>query len=274
VSATPAPKQAPALTQREVATFDRDGYLSGPRVLDDQQVEELRDEMERVLRAEGQGPQPVMLRNLGDDDSSPVWQVVDIWRASPAFERLVFHPWITTAIGRLTRATSLRIWHDQVQYKPAAVGGVNMWHQDAPLWPVLRPMTEVSAWVALDDVDEANGCMSMVPGSHRWGDRMAYLETLESFDDLPATFEGHDLTEVRRPVRAGEVHFHHALTWHGSRPNQSGRPRRAVALHFMTERTRFVAGGEHVMKQFIDVEDGRPVAGEYFPVVWEQGSEP
>lgn len=40
-----------------------------------------------------------------------------------------------------------------------------MWHQDAPYWPIVAPMTEVTAWVALDDADEDNGCMSMVPGS-------------------------------------------------------------------------------------------------------------
>ena len=262
------------LSDSDVERFDRDGFLAGPAVLDPPRVEELRDEMARVLRAEAGAPAPVLMSNLRGDDGSPVWQIVDIWRASDAFRRLIFDPLITAAVGQLARSSRLRIWHDQVQYKPAAIGGVNMWHQDAPLWPVLRPMTEVSAWVALDDVDEANGCMSMVPGSHGWGDRMAYLQTLGSFDDLPEEFEGHQVSERTCPVRAGEVHFHHALTWHGSRPNPSGRPRRAIALHFMTEGTLYVAAGEHVMKRFINVKDGEPVAGEYFPVVWEAGGRP
>jgi ectoine hydroxylase-related dioxygenase (phytanoyl-CoA dioxygenase family) len=36
------------------------------------------------------------------------------------------------------------------------------------------------------------------------------------------------------PVRKGEVSFHHSMTWHGSHENRSDRPRRAIALHFMT----------------------------------------
>ena len=67
----------------------------------------------------------------------------------------------------MTGADDLMVWHDQIQYKPPGYGGVTSWHQDAPLWPIIRPMTPVSAWIALDDAEEENGCMWMVPGSHR-----------------------------------------------------------------------------------------------------------
>ena len=65
---------------------------------------------------------------------------------------------IVEEMAQLTGAAELRIWHDQIQYKPAEIGGTTGWHQDAPLWPIIRPMTEVSAWVAMDDVDVENGC--------------------------------------------------------------------------------------------------------------------
>jgi ectoine hydroxylase-related dioxygenase (phytanoyl-CoA dioxygenase family) len=69
-------------------------------------------------------------------------------------------------------------------------------------------------------------------------------------------------------VQKGEVHYHHALTWHGSHANTSGRPRRAIALHFMTGDTCFVASGEHVMKQFVEVADGELMQGAHFPVIY------
>ena len=143
-----------------------------------------------------------------------------------------------------------------------------MWHQDAPLWPILAPMTEVTAWVALDDVDPENGCMSMVPGSHLWGNHMDYLATFKQFSDMPASFEGHDIEIRTCPVKRGEVHYHHALTWHGSNANRSGRPRRAIAIHFMSEETRYVASGEHVMKPFVPVQDGEVMKGDHFPLVY------
>jgi ectoine hydroxylase-related dioxygenase (phytanoyl-CoA dioxygenase family) len=70
------------------------------------------------------------------------------------------------------------------------------------------------------------------------------------------------------PVGKGEVHFHHGLTWHGSPANKSGRPRRAVALHYMTEQTRYKASGDHLMKKFVTVQDGAKLEGPAFPLVY------
>lgn len=259
------------LTPEQIDQFRRNGYLKSSRILSDQQVEALQEEMTRVIANAGneEAPQPVLLHNMGGS-AAPIWQIVNIWEVSEPFCELIRHPVITEETAQLTGAKTLRIWHDQIQYKPAATGGVNMWHQDAPLWPILAPMTEVSAWVALDDVDIENGCMSMVPGSHLWGNQIKFLQTLPTFADMPKEFEGHTIQVQACPVRKGEVHYHHALTWHGSSANGSGRPRRAIALHYMTNETRFVKSGAHVMKPFVEVADGEVMLGEHFPVVWER----
>ena len=259
------------LTAEQVTRFKTDGFVKGTRVLDDAEVDELRAEMERVIdhRDRSDQPQPVHLANLGDDER-PIWQIVNIWQASKAFERLTHHPRITEELAQLTDAAELRVWHDQVQYKPAALGGRLHWHQDAPLWPILTPMTQLTAWVALDDVDESNGCMSMVRESHRWGDQIAYLHSIEGNPELPDTYEGHPVEVVLRPVRKGEVHYHHSLTWHGSHANKSARPRRAIAVHVMGDDTRYVAAGEHVMKPFVTVADGELMTDAGFPVIYRR----
>jgi len=110
--------------------------------------------------------------------------------------------------------------------------------------------------------------MSMVAGSHKWGNQMSFIRSFESYEAVPDEFEGKPLEVVRRPVKKGEVHYHHALTWHGSHANTSKGPRRAIAIHYMTDETRYVASGEHLMKPFVDVEDGAFLEGEHFPVVW------
>jgi ectoine hydroxylase-related dioxygenase (phytanoyl-CoA dioxygenase family) len=259
----------------QIAEFHDQGYLDGGPLLEDEVVEVLRDELDRVIRDQDREdvPQPVRLVNLRGDDKAPVWQIVNIWEASEAFEELLYAPKIVEEMGQLTESTELRIWHDQIQYKPPEIGGTTGWHQDALLWPIIRPMTEVSAWVAMDDVDEENGCMSMVPGSQRWGNQMEFIRTLrgDDFDAMPEEFEGHKVEVVRRPVKKGEVHYHHALTWHGSHDNTSKRPRRAIAIHYMTHETRYEASGNHVMKPFVEVEDGEILRGEHFPTVWKKG---
>jgi phytanoyl-CoA hydroxylase len=258
------------LNEEQVAFFKANGYVNGGKVLSDAEVDELRAEIDRVIVDDGKPgiPQPVLLRNLSPNANAPVWQIVNIWEASHPFKRLISHPQVTKGLAQLTNATELRIWHDQIQYKPAQIGGVNMWHQDAPYWPIIAPMTEVTGWVALDDVDEENGCMSMVPGSHLWGDNIEFLHTLKNYEDMPSEFDDHEIKVVRCPVKKGEVHYHHALTWHGSHANTSGRPRRAIALHYMTQDTRFVASGEHVMKKFVEVGDGELMSGDHFPLVY------
>jgi phytanoyl-CoA hydroxylase len=257
------------LTEEQVAQFRTDGFVKGGRALDDIEVDALRAEIERVIeqRDKTDVPQPVLLNNLASEQR-PVWQIVNIWQASNAFSRLIRNRQIIDELAQLSGANELRIWHDQIQYKPAEQGGTNTWHQDAPLWPVLRPNTQITAWVALDDVDETNGCMSMVPGSHKWGDHMDFLHSLEAGFELPEEYQGNNVEIVRRPVGKGEVHYHHSLTWHGSHDNLSNRPRRAIAIHVMGEDTRFVAGGNHVMKQFINVSDGDRLLGDVFPVVY------
>ncbi len=281
------------LTAQQAAEFHRHGFLNGGRVLGDEEVEELAAELDRVLERGADGfsaaePRPVLLRDLNaarpQSGPQPVWQVVNIWEASPAFERLLYHPAIVKAVSQLTAEPDLLIWHDQIQYKPAACGGATRWHQDAPLWPSIRPMTPVSAWIPFDDADAGNGCMWMVPGSHKWGNQIEFLRTQEHLRELEEMGDisgftpppGAEIGAVRpqpRPVARGEVSFHHSLTWHSSPTNASQRPRRAIAIHYMTGKARFVAAGGHLMGEFVDLEDGElmSAAGEHFPLVCKNG---
>ena len=151
------------------------------------------------------------------------------------------------------------MWHDQVQYKPAEHGGATTWHQDAPLWPSILPNTMITAWIPFDEVTAENGAMWMLPASHTWGDQIATgavhsasegLTALEGFGELqmgefqvPHVPDSAPIGDPPRPcpVARGQVHFHHSLTWHGSPENQSPRRRRAIAIHYMTGETYFVA---------------------------------
>ena len=260
------------LTSDQVAQFQKVGFLLGGKVLSDENVDLLNEEVARVIRdRDSGGRQPVLCHNFAKSQGQTVWQIVNIWEASEPFHEIITNPTVVEEVAQLTGAGELRIWHDQIQYKTATDGGVNMWHQDSPYWPILTPKTsQVTAWIALDDVDEENGCMSMVEGSCHWGSNIDFLHTLKNWDDMPAEFDGHALKVRTCPAPKGHVHFHHALTWHGSHANRSARPRRAIALHYMTQETRYAAAGDHVMKQFVTCEDGEVLTGEHFPVVWRK----
>ena len=282
------------LQTTQIDEFHCNGFLNGGRILNDEELDELRAELDRILGKGPDGfaddePQPVVFRDLnrgkdGEVSEHPVWQIVNTWEASPAFERLLYHPFIVRAISQLTGQLDLMIWHDQIQYKPANFGGATRWHQDAPLWPIILPMTPVSAWIPFDDADEENGCMWMVSGSYKWGNQIDFLRTQrhleqrEEFDRIqgftpPADAEIGVVEPRSWPIKKGEVSFHHSLAWHGSPFNRSERPRRAIAIHYMTGEARFVASGEHLMKQFVELKDGALMAeaGAHFPGVCRSG---
>ena len=264
-----------------IRAFHDAGFVLGGPVLDDDAVEELRAELDRVIAEADHDPAthgyggdaPPFVTNLSRNPARPVWQIVDIWAVSEPFRRLAANPLVVEAAAALTEATELRVWHDQIQYKPPHEGGQNRWHQDAPLWPPLDPCgtdgdgraAQVTAWIALDDADETNGCMTMVRGSHTWGNQIEAMLNRRTLE-LPAP-AGEPLEFSLRPVRKGHVHFHHALTWHASHGNQSKHPRRAIAIHYMSERTRYRADGRHPMERFIGVAEGETVSGQWFPLV-------
>jgi len=261
------------LTKEQIEQYRRSGFVNGGPVLDDASVETLQAEVLRVIddRENQNVLQPVRLANLSSDAERPIWQIVNIWQASPAFQALVCSSKIAEMAAQLTEANELRIWHDQIQYKPKEMGGRLHWHQDSPLWTTLQPKDgQVTAWVALDDAEADNGCMYMVPGSHQWGNKQKALDELPQGGELPEGFEGNPLHFIMCPVKKGHVHFHHSLTWHGSGQNHSARPRRAIAIHLMTDRTTYNASGEHIMQPFITVHDGEKLQGDAFPLVWSK----
>ncbi|MCZ7646429.1 MAG: phytanoyl-CoA dioxygenase family protein [Planctomycetota bacterium] len=273
------------LTPAQLDQFHLRGFAKGARVLDDHQIEKLREEMQLVMEGKSK-EKPVLNRNLlgGSSEYGPqanpgqkvVVQIVNIWEASPAFLELCKNPEITATVSRLcNHAETLRIWHDQIQYKPPGVGGPTGWHQDFPAWPILQPADLISAWVALDDAEIDNGCMWMVPGSHRWG-----KVPIRTGEDFQPVFEqalvpdGVETKAEPMPVKKGEVAFHHCMTWHGSPANKTSRPRRAFAIHYMPGYTIYAPTRPHPVEKHVAVKPGEVLQGEKFPVVYERVLQP
>lgn len=270
------------LTVAQLGEFEANGFLKGSVVLNEEEVEKLREELNLVMEGKTV-KQPVLNHNKNKSDKGlyddmemsvdeKVVQIVNIWTASDLFFKHASHTTICEEIAQLCKSDTLRIWHDQVQYKPPVSGGPTGWHQDHPLWPILQPADLVSAWVALDDAVIENGCMWMVPRSHKWGDQQQYLASTPDFKPyhkkpelLP---EGAVVEAVPFEIKKGQVGYHHCLTWHGSPHNRSQLKRRAIAVHYMPGHTRYEPSRNHVMHQFVTVQPGEVLTGDQFPVVY------
>jgi hypothetical protein len=105
------------LTDTQISSFHRDGYLNGGRILNDGEVQQLIDELEGLLArgpdsfAEGEA-KPVLFHNMARnrDPESTVWQIVNIWEVCEAYKQLIYHPFIVEAISQLTGTGDLMVW--------------------------------------------------------------------------------------------------------------------------------------------------------------------
>jgi phytanoyl-CoA hydroxylase len=275
--------EAEMLTESEIAQFQRDGFLNYGRVLlTDDELTGLRASLDRVMRGESEGKPDGNRNLLGADSKLVVTQIVNIWEAEPDFARHLYNDRIVPLVSQLMGADTVRVWHDQIQIKPPFIGGPTTWHQDFPYWHVIQPSELVSAWVALEDADVENGCMSMVRGSHKWGPYRGPKGggTIGNTSDNGPDYEpalvppGETVEVVPVPVRAGSVVFHHCLTWHGAPPNASARSRPAIAVHYMPGHTRYEkeTGAAHMVEEHITVAPGEILRGEHFPTVLEKGT--
>lgn len=263
------------VSKQDLDFFTENGFLTARRLLSDEEVAVLSSRCFEILEGRS-SRKPESVRNLYGDEEKIVIQIVNAWEADDRFFHYLFHPALTEAVASLMATDTVRVWHDQVQYKPPRKGGPTVWHQDHPYWPVLQPADLVSAWLALEDADVENGCMHVVPRSHRWGPYDGGTVGIREEDwgpDYDPTFvpAGEVVEVVPCPVRAGEVMFHHCLTWHGTPPNQSERGRPGFAVHFMPGHTRYVPRAGHLIEHRITVQPGEILEGEYFPIVWDHG---
>ena len=129
----------------------------------------------------------------------------------------------------------LKLYQDQLFMKPPRVGSRQAYHQDAPHGFHIDPPDMVTCWTALDDATIENGCLWMLPGSHRYGymdrDEWQSYEERALAGDLPA--------EQPIELKAGDCSFHHGLILHSSHPNRSDRRRRGYATHYVSARCRY-----------------------------------
>ena len=259
------------LSDEQVRFYDENGYLAPLRLLDERQLADLRTRLERMIRDDF--PRADELLNAprvkaGEKPRMIYFQ--GAWQVDDAFRELIFSPRITTPLCQLLGADAVRFFHDQVFYKPARHGGIVAWHQDYSYWTRTTPIGHITCFLCLDDATLENGCLHVIPGSHKWKllpkvDLMGKTEDMESIKSVltPEQLEQFKPTAIF--LKAGECSFHHCLTLHGSHPNQSDRPRRSIVLNYMKPDTRS-ASSEPIMPGASVIEPGAIVEGEMFPI--------
>jgi hypothetical protein len=238
---TPLTSEAARLLPSEVdrAFYAEHGYWISPVILPGEILDAAERGMSRFYAGDHDAPFP----STDGVDRSGGWQP-----GQPGLRKndyvslrvrelaaLVHYPLIGATAAALTGSSAIRLWHDQLLYKPHDAEGdtANVgWHTDRQYWLSCTSPRMLTAWVPFHDVDEATGTISFLDGSHRW--TVSGLDFFDrSLDQLEKRLRlrSHHIRRHPAVLKRGQVSFHDASTVHGSGQNRSGRPRRSLAIH-------------------------------------------
>lgn len=207
------------LSSAQIAAFNRDGYLKGIRIFNEQEIAAIRSYFDDLLAR--------TLAAGGDSYS--------ISTAHLSYGRvydLLTEPRIVDRIADLL-GENVIAWGSHFFCKMPGDGKRVSWHQDSSYWP-LTPSKAVTAWLAIDDADIENACMRFIPGTHHLGHLTYALNENDEANVLSQTVG--DIESLGDPVnvelKAGEISIHSDLLLHGSEANESSRRRCGLTLRY------------------------------------------
>lgn len=223
-----------------VDLYRRDGFVTIESLLTPAELQALKSRMDDI--ASGRAPFPAEMIEFepGSGNGGPrkVRKINQCAERDEVFLAHATNPKILDRVESLI-GPDIKLFGSQCFMKPP--GGIEKpYHQDSAYFTI-EPMEIVTCWTALDDATVENGCLWVVPGSHRsgildhdqpWqvGDRMDMQVRDEQIDWA---------AEVPNPLTAGSCSFHHSVLLHRSGPNQTHTSRRGLAVHYMSARSRW-----------------------------------
>jgi ectoine hydroxylase-related dioxygenase (phytanoyl-CoA dioxygenase family) len=217
------------LTAAQIAQYERDGIVFPVPVLTPEETARFRRDFEQL--AERLGGRPVA-QALGHTHAYFRW----------AYD-LATHPRVLDAVEDVL-GPDILLWTVSIFPKYPRDPGYISWHQDGTYWG-LDSVRVTTAWIALTDSTVANGCMRVVPGSHRrpilpHRDTYAADNRLSRGQEIEVAVDERDAVDV--VLRAGEMSLHHVNIIHGSNPNSSDGSRIGFAPRLTTPEARQVDG--------------------------------
>ncbi|MEX2455634.1 MAG: phytanoyl-CoA dioxygenase family protein [Rhodospirillaceae bacterium] len=216
-----------ALTAEQVSLYEENGYLLPFDALSTDETQAMLDDLDRFRREEGYSAGDINIKGHL------------VFRRSYEISR---HPRVLDVveglIGPNILAFASRFW-----IKPGSDGSYVSWHQDSAYFG-LDPHDLVTVWLALTDSNSENGCLKMLPGSHR-GKAHAHIETFNAKNLLARgqSIEGLDDTgAVELNLRAGQFSCHHERIVHGSDANRTTSDRVGLGIFYIPTHVKSTIG--------------------------------
>ena len=232
------------LTEKQIGSFDQDGYLILRNLFSNEEVEVLRREAKRVAKLDAEGiikesetSTPKIMLRMHDPESPTT---------SPAYVITARLPRVLGVVQQVLRSKELYIHHSKLNIKAAIEGSVWPWHQDFGQWKldgIVEPDL-VTFMIMLDEATELGGCLHFQPGSHLLGriDPQLDQSTAYSFYTTPTEDIRQVLRQGRKPVaitgHPGDAVLFHCNLLHSSGQNLSAEDRRQIYFCYNPTRNK------------------------------------
>lgn len=206
------------LTSAEIVQYHDDGYVTPDFCLDETTLDDIREAHARLVK-----------RHPEFSDYCSALLAYDTW-----FLTVARQPAILDMVEQVL-GSDFALWNSSFFAKPAKVGTRTPWHQDGEYWPI-EPLATCTVWIALDASTTQNGCLRVIPGSHKSKQLAKHNRSdapniaLNLELDQNAFDESEAVDIVLQP---GEVSLHDVYLYHGSEPNGSDHSRRGMTLRYM-----------------------------------------
>lgn len=236
-------EHALTFTSEQKQFWDANGYLVVEDAFDAGELDRLRaslaDLESKALGIESTTDRFIFTLFGGDGGERKVQQIAEPHEFGGDFVTLARDPRILEVVEGVL-GPDILLYYSMLMMKPPGAGAPAPWHQDMAFF-VHDNARLMAAQVYLDDSNLENGCVRVVPGSHRLG-------LLNHFDGdrfagvVQGNTEDYDAQEVTVQLKAGSIAFWHCLTLHKSHPNLSPNARRAVVFEYKDPGARLMSG--------------------------------
>jgi len=232
------------LSDEQIRQYHEQGYLVLSDVVTEDEIVPIEREFERFKRGEFQG----MGRDFCDmsgpfdrkfEDYNLINAMLPRVYAAETVADNIFERRAASISRQLIGEDAVLDYDQFLAKKPGREGAIFSWHQDLGYWPKNAPDNRTATVsLALDDADTENGCLRVVPGSHRESELRPHRPLISS--GTGEREEGHALSVtltdadpvVELPVKRGDVTVHNERIVHGSGGNVSSRWRRTYVIAF------------------------------------------
>ena len=217
------------LSPEEIKFYKDNGYLVVEQVLSQEEVGDLRRVTDEFVEQSRNVTEHNDVYDLEPDHSPETPRVRRIKQPSlqhPVYDRTLRHPGILEIVSQLI-GPEIRYQSTKLNLKSPKIGSPVQWHQDWSFYPHTNDDI-LAVGVTIDDMTLDNGCLLIVPGSHRGPVHDHHQDGVFIGAVTDAQFSDSEIVPVT--IAAGGISIHHVRTLHASRQNTSAHARRLMLL--------------------------------------------